>query len=167
MSHLDIWSDVRLSITGSTHLDSDGELIVERALKSIPGAPAEFTTGGADGVDTFAAELGFQLYRHRTSIFRLCYPEGFYYNKATRRYANLIVPVPGGYLKRDDALVEFCTTLAAFPRSSEEYLRSGTWATVRRARKAKRIIMVFPLDGSEAWLENPTDPGRKVFAVRY
>jgi len=164
VSHFGTWPEVRLSITGSTHLDAYGEMVVENALKSIPGAPEEFTTGGANGVDVYAAEIGFQLYRHATSIFRLCYPEGYYYNKAARRYANLIIPVPGGYLKRDDALVEYCTTLAAFPPSGEEYLRSGTWATVRRARKARRFIMVFPLDGSPAWLENPACPGEKVFA---
>ena len=160
----------QLSITGASDLSADGEIIVESALRKLPRAPDEFTTGGAFGVDTFAAEFGFQLFRRRTSIFRLCYPEGKLYNPATRRYANLIIPVTGGYMKRNDMLVYYCTTLAAFPPDEEEIAwkgpGSGTWATVRRGRKAGRQIIVFPLNGSTPWYESPLSPGIKQFLSR-
>jgi hypothetical protein len=65
---------------------------------------------------------------------------------------------PKPYLVRDEAIVEACSLLIAAPREAgrwEEALRSGTWATVRRARKAgKRIYVVRPTgkvhDGGEA-----------------
>jgi len=139
-----------------------GRRIVEEALRSIPSVPEEFTTGGPYGVDTIAAEYGFQIYRHRCSIFRLCYPRGFAYNERTQDYANLIMAIDGGYLKRDDALVRYCNVLAAFPRTSNEERRSGTWATIRRARKAGRFIMVFPLDNSTPWREVPGNSDKRI-----
>ena len=57
---------------------------------------------------------------------------------------------PEPYLKRDESLAHVSDVLIATPKEFEEVIRSGTWTTVRRARKAKRkIYKVFP-DGSIA-----------------
>jgi hypothetical protein len=37
--------------------------------------------------------------------------------------------------------------LVAFPNSEKETVRSGTWATVRYARKKKKTIYIFLSDG--------------------
>lgn len=52
-------------------------------------------------------------------------------------------------LERDEDIAIDCDVLVACPRGPESTLpRSGTWATIRRARKWKRrIIIVWP-DGS-------------------
>jgi len=47
------------------------------------------------------------------------------------------------YLERDHDIVDECEVLLATPRGPEE-LRSGTWATVRYARKiGRRFLVVF------------------------
>jgi len=51
-------------------------------------------------------------------------------------------------LKRNTDLATVCTVLIATPKEYEEVVRSGTWSTIRRAKKLKReIYIVFP-DGS-------------------
>lgn len=52
------------------------------------------------------------------------------------------------YLERNKDIVNFSKVLIACPGQFEEVVRSGTWATIRYARKAKKnIIIIFP-DGS-------------------
>ena len=49
------------------------------------------------------------------------------------------------YLKRDRVMVNDSDVLLAFPDSRNERLRSGTWTTIRHARRTGRpLIIVFP-----------------------
>jgi hypothetical protein len=51
-------------------------------------------------------------------------------------------------LVRNRNIVAAVEVLLACPAGMEEILRSGTWATIRHARKAgKRIVLIFP-DGT-------------------
>lgn len=58
------------------------------------------------------------------------------------------------YLERNRIIIDRCGTIIAAPKSFEEEIRSGTWFTVRKARKRKRTVyIVFP-DGKismETW----------------
>jgi len=48
-------------------------------------------------------------------------------------------------LERNRAIVDETDILLAAPLESEEQLRSGTWATVRYARKQhKTVLVIFP-----------------------
>ena len=58
-----------------------------------------------------------------------------------------IVLEPGPHLWRNHQIVDATGALVAMPRGPEE-LRSGTWATVRYARKLGRPIRFFWPDGS-------------------
>jgi hypothetical protein len=52
-------------------------------------------------------------------------------------------PLP--YLKRNSEIVKACDILIAAPAEAEERLRSGTWATVREARRrGKRVYLLLP-----------------------
>ncbi len=52
------------------------------------------------------------------------------------------------YLVRNDAIIASADLMLAVPFGFEERLRSGTWATIRHTRKAKKpLIIVWP-DGS-------------------
>ncbi len=52
------------------------------------------------------------------------------------------------YVVRDRDIVDGSVCLLATPRTMEEELRSGTWTTIRYARKAgKPVVIVFP-DGT-------------------
>lgn len=58
-----------------------------------------------------------------------------------------VIHEPLEYLERNRAIVDATDALVAAPKGPEE-LRSGTWSTVRYARKqAKPIAIVFP-DGT-------------------
>lgn len=57
---------------------------------------------------------------------------------------------PKPYLIRNADIVTEADVLIAAPKEAHDVLRSGTWATIRRARQAgKRVEIVFP-DGRMA-----------------
>lgn len=59
-----------------------------------------------------------------------------------------MILAPGPYLDRNHAIVDSTALLLATPRGRAEEQRSGTWATVRYARAARKwIIIVYP-DGT-------------------
>ena len=48
-------------------------------------------------------------------------------------------------LRRNHLMVDECDLLVAGPKTLEEVLRSGTWATIRYAKKThKKVIMLRP-----------------------
>lgn len=47
------------------------------------------------------------------------------------------------YLQRNRAIVDSCDVLIACPRTMDEELRSGTWSTVRYARKICRPVIIL------------------------
>lgn len=52
---------------------------------------------------------------------------------------------PKPYLARNHDIVDASDVLVAFPKGYSEELRSGTWATVRYARKQKvPVVIVWP-----------------------
>ncbi len=51
------------------------------------------------------------------------------------------------YLERNHKIVESAERLIACPKEKFEVLRSGTWATVRFARKVGRIVVIIYPDG--------------------
>jgi len=52
------------------------------------------------------------------------------------------------YLQRNHDIVEAAKILIATPDGYEEELRSGTWATIRFAKKCSKMILVIYPDGS-------------------
>jgi len=51
------------------------------------------------------------------------------------------------YLVRNKHIVDSCEILVACPKSPQEELRSGTWSTIRYARKThKPVLIVSPVD---------------------
>lgn len=52
------------------------------------------------------------------------------------------------YLARNRDIVRDSDVLLAAPQSSEEILRSGTWATIRFARKRNHPVILVPPDTS-------------------
>lgn len=50
---------------------------------------------------------------------------------------------PELYLVRNRKIVDDCDVLLACPKKMEEELRSGTWATIRYARKIGKPVEIF------------------------
>jgi hypothetical protein len=57
---------------------------------------------------------------------------------------------PRPYLERNHGIVEATTVLVATPSTATERRRSGTWATVRYARKRGHSVIVVNPDGTLA-----------------
>lgn len=137
-----------LAITGlSNTAGYDAERIIREALESYTDVEG-IATGGAFGVDTLAIKLAKQIHPHAERP--LYYPVERRWNEETKKYATELIPVMGSYLDRDDRLAAYpklttCGRMAAFPKNNNEIVRSGTWATVRRARKLGVPVDIFPL----------------------
>ena len=52
------------------------------------------------------------------------------------------------YLERNHDIVDACEILIATPAQKNEVLRSGTWATIRYARKIKRSTIIITPNGN-------------------
>jgi hypothetical protein len=50
---------------------------------------------------------------------------------------------PKPYLERNKDIVNNCDVLIGCPKTKEEELRSGTWQTIRYARKINKLNIIF------------------------
>ena len=145
---------MRYGITGVRDIGDQRTPAREHALRVIAWAlmdledVTEVTTGAQYGVDTQAFFIASEL--HPDAHHRVCVPAGVPHNEHLVRIARIhgreVVEVPGGYLARNDRIVASSDVLVAFPRTENEELRSGTWATIRRARRAGIQIRLHPLE---------------------
>lgn len=47
------------------------------------------------------------------------------------------------YIKRNHDIVDSCDILVAFPATKVEVMRSGTWATIRYAKKNSKKVIIY------------------------
>lgn len=102
----------------------------------------EFTTGLAIGIDS-EAMMGCHR-RWPEAIHRVVVPSGLFNSESlayAKRHGFVIEHAPKTnhpFRPRNELLVAHCDLLRAYPEGHEEaHLRSGTWMTVRIARKQK------------------------------
>jgi hypothetical protein len=112
-------------------------------------SPVEMHNGCCVGADEDAADvamsapdLGFtrpRLVAHPpTNRSRVC--------ESVLMFADETRP-DADYLARNQAIVDACDVLLACPKGSEKR-RSGTWATVRYARRVSKPVILFLPDGT-------------------
>jgi hypothetical protein len=102
-----------------------------------------FHHGDCVGADAMAHKEALH-YGHEITI----HPSINEYKRAFCEGAKIILPARD-YIDRNHDIVDACDVLFACPGTMEEQLRSGTWATIRYARKqGKKLIIVYP-DGSK------------------
>jgi len=87
--------------------------------------------------DALAKELGYLTICHP--------PEDPRARAHTTDHMAVMDPAP--YLERNKQIVEVAEVLLAFPADSKEVLRSGTWATIRWARRVQKTCMIVPPSG--------------------
>lgn len=104
--------------------------------------PKWLHNGLAGGVDAQSARLAQEL-----GIKVHGYPSTHGPDLAAQRISDALDD-PAEPLVRDRTIVAHSECLVACPRGHTEELRSGTWATVRYARKAGLPIWICWLDGS-------------------
>lgn len=94
--------------------------------------------GGDEECDKIARSLGVAVVIHPPT------------NSSKRAFCAQpgdVVWEPAPYLERNGDIVESSTVLIAAPRRDVEELRSGTWSTVRKARRSGRRVFVLARDG--------------------
>ena len=98
----------------------------------------EFHHGDCIGVDAEAATLVTQYFPNCTTISHPPIKDKFRAFHKSKYVRN-----PKDYLDRNKDIVECCDVLIAIPAESTEQLRSGTWSTVRYARKLGKPVMII------------------------
>ena len=105
----------------------------------------EFHHGQCIGADAQAHSLvtfyySAKIYSHRpintTKKFTMVYDN-----------ETIFLCEPKPYLQRNKDIVDETDLLIACPNTKKEVLRSGTWSTVRYARKRKKEVLIIYPDG--------------------
>lgn len=128
--------------------------------------PVEFHHGDCIGADAEAHEIVMsfnvgRLEAHKTKIH--IHPP---VNNKSRAFCGVdnalkycTVHKSEKYLKRNRSIVDASDILVAMPNQQKEILRSGTWATVRYAKKKKVELYVILPDGIPVFTEGLSDEG--------
>ncbi len=138
--------------TGTRTLDAPGrERRIEKALQQECWSARRVITGGCEGVDAFVGRWYAEFMPDTPQLVLVpsdtSHVDPWWLEHADLWAGNLIEVYydVGPYMKRNDLIVAESDTLTAFPAQPDERLRSGTWATVRRARKSGVPVDVVPL----------------------
>jgi hypothetical protein len=140
-----------IAFTGPVEITDVEAYAVRCALERARPADV-YISGAAYGVDTAAALAAMEL--HPAAEHRIYVPAAWHNAAAVEelrdRGATVIAvdradSTAASYMARNERMVAECTALIGFPYTLTEELRSGTWATIRRARRARRGIRLFPL----------------------
>ena len=132
-----------LAITGSTKSDNFTNIQMQHLRNHMTDLRTQFDTfrhGDAIGADAIghniAVELGYHI---------IIYPPTNPHYRAFCQSDN--IEPTADYIKRNHNFVDRSTLLLAVPNGNKEMLRSGTWATVRYARKKGIEIRILYPDG--------------------
>jgi len=109
----------------------------------LEAQPTEIHAGDCIGVDAQAIVIAMGV---NSQIKRIGHPPIVEKKRAFCPYDEERPEKP--YLDRNHDIVDETDILLAFPKSTEEELRSGTWATIRYAKKQDaEVVIVYP-DGT-------------------
>jgi hypothetical protein len=107
--------------------------------------PTAFHHGDCVGADAQA----HCIVRHLFPACRIVIHPPIVDSKRAFMQGDEVLP-PKEYLERNRDIVAACDVLVAVPFEDEEQLRSGTWSTVRAARRsAKRMSILLPNNAAE------------------
>jgi len=102
--------------------------------------PVAFHHGDCVGADEQAAYLAYTL-----GIPVVAHPPADPKQRANTSWGTVLPPA--SYGDRNQAIVDACDLLIAAPAGPERLRGSGTWWTVRMARRAEKSIQVVWIDG--------------------
>lgn len=117
-----------------------------RSVLKQQGEAVSYSHGQAIGADAEFARTVRGLYPF---AFIVAHPCTLASQRDRTAPADTVLTAKPPLLRNKD-IVAACDLLIACPAGMEETLRSGTWSTIRWARKAgKRVIIVWP-DGTQS-----------------
>ena len=127
---------------GMTPSQKESFGVVWDKIKDTFGEVAEFHHGDCEGADKEAHDMAVYL-----GVYVVVHPPE---NSLKRAWCSgNREEKPLHYLKRNTKIVKACDMLIATPKEQEEVLRSGTWATIRRARKQNKPYLIICPEGKE------------------
>ncbi len=97
----------------------------------------EFHHGDCVGADADADDLA-RIHKYKT----VAHPPVNVYKRAFKK-SDVILEAKE-YMARNQDIVEVCDVLIAAPKEEEEIVRSGTWSTIRKARKFGKEVIILP-----------------------
>lgn len=115
----------------------------KKACYSIIKNATELHHGDCVGADYmahgFAAVNGVHVHIHppRDKKYRA------FSDRNSTYVTTVYIAMPKDYLDRNKDIVDACDILVAAPETLAEELRSGTWSTVRYARKLKKPVIIL------------------------
>ena len=135
---------MNIAFTGPEALTPVEEAFCRKELRQLRRRDSGLETwrsGAAKGLDTLVVEESGAL-----QDVELYIPVGKRWNTAlVEEYDFLAVyEIPGGFRRRNEALIEEADVLHAFPRYRRFY-RSGTWMTINIARRAGIEVVLHVL----------------------
>jgi hypothetical protein len=96
--------------------------------------------------DCIGADEEFDVICRAQGFWMVGHPPTNSSKRAFCKFDEIRKPLP--YLERNKAIVNEGNFLIAAPETPEEVLRSGTWSTIRYARKVGRKYVIVLPDGS-------------------
>lgn len=131
-----------VGFTGTREKLTDAQAIALREWL-VAHPPAAFVHGACVGADATAALQVKALYGRRVDVIARPGHLPHLTSQPALDVSN-VRHEPMNTLSRNRAIVEGCDVLLACPKGPEEQ-RSGTWSTIRFARKrGKRIVIIWP-----------------------
>lgn len=131
---------------GLTALQRGSLFRASRAIMNTVSTPICLHHGDCIGADSemhdIARELGWRIQIHPPILHKY----------RAFREADLMIP-EGSYLSRNETIVNASDVMFSCPKAMVEQTRSGTWHATRFARKKRKRIYLFWLDGTVT-LEN-------------
>lgn len=129
----------RVGFTGTSAGMTTRQLLTVQRLLAAFSEPVEFHHGDCIGADAEAHECARVL-----KLRIVLHPPQEEKARAFSTWADEI-RCPAAYMVRNQRIVDETEQLIAAPFHEKEILRSGTWATIRRARRAKKpVLIVLP-----------------------
>lgn len=128
---------MRIGFTG-TQIGMSQHQKEQFVLKMLELSPVEFHHGDCEGAD---ADAHLIVREFLPNVRIIIHPPEIMAKKACMKGDEY--RKPKAYLVRNQDIVNETEFLFAAPKSNEEELRSGTWSTVRYARKVRRDIMIL------------------------
>ena len=111
------------------------------ALKEyLDGREGEFHHGDCIGSDAEAHDIALSL-----GFYMVIHPP---INESKRAFRTGHILKRKSYLIRNRGIVDSTDRLLATPNEDYERLRSGTWSTIRYAKKCGKLVTIIFPDGS-------------------
>ena len=130
---------------GMTDLQNDSFRETLDLLEEKFGKIEEFHHGDCIGAD----EEAHLIVKDLSDVKIVAHPPSDDRKRAFQKGHRIEQCLP--YMARNDKIVASCDILIATPQGLGEVLRSGTWATIRRARKSQKDVYVLYPDGTNEY----------------